>query len=460
MHSNANNGVQRLLAAMSANVLGTLLAAIAGVGATAVMARNLPVAEFGKVLLLLTAVNGFAIFEGLRPVVIHRVAMTPESPRSLFQAAMKINVGMALVTLACLNLILWAGISNSLPPFSGVLLGAIAVAFFIVMQIWTFLDAEQETVFTGISRALCWTLLYTSFGIFALTNVSIVYYIVSLLAMHVLLLIIMAARFSKLGLSKKYIGHSDDLRVGSLLRPAISNIIFNVSAVTINVADRSLVGAIMGSRNAGFYAAPSELALRAVGLVRAATQVILPWAARLSDRDQEKYWSFGTLLSAVVVGSGCVILLLMRESVAVLFLGEKFRSTSDLLGIFSLGILTSTIGYLCIAQLNSRGDFITQRRLYVAAATILVMGATTGAYMNSLTFVALSFLVARGVDLVLLLLLVRHQPIIVRSYFAAIAAILTLALVAGWCHWIWPAVVLLAVVGMIAFSFLRRMRSA
>ncbi|WP_206520146.1 hypothetical protein [Altererythrobacter sp. BO-6] len=443
---------------MSLNVLGSILTAIAAVGATALMARNMPVADFGRVLLLLTAVNAFAIFEGVRPVVIHRVAVGRESPHKLFRAAAQINAGMVGATLLCLLIAYLAGAGSDLPPLSDFFLAATAVAFFVMMQYWMFLDAEQDTVFTGLSRACGWTLLYLTFGILSELQADILWYILSLFLMHILLILALRIRFEKRGLVTKYRSLGSDDPIEPLLKAAINNIVFNVSAVTINVADRAIVGIVMGARSAGFYSGPSELALRANGLVRAGVQVILPWAARLSARDQDRYWSFGAAASLVFVGSGCAILLLVRDWATALFLGPAFRMMGDLLGLFGLGIVASTLGYVCVVHLNARGDFRTQRQLYIGGAIVLLAGGIVGALSGNLTYVAIAYLTARSVDLVLLLLILKRLPTSIQRWFIAIGAVVFLALVAGWNGWAWSAAALLAATWALGWGFWRAVR--
>lgn len=458
MTASVQNGVRRLVAAVSLNVFGSILTAIAGVGATSLMARKLPVGDFGRILLLLTAVNAIAIFEGLRPVVIHRMAAGRESPHALFLATARINAVMVIITLACLILALLAGVGSDLSVIVDFILCATIIVFFIVMQYWTFLDAEQDTVFTGLSRAGCWTAIYISFIILASFGLDFAWYTFSIFLMHVVLAMILRARLIYQGFMNKYKYGDYDGTVEPLFHQAANNIAFNISAVTINVADRAIVGAIMGAGSAGLYAGPSELALRAVGLIRAGVQVILPWAARLSARDQERYWSLGALLSLIFVGSGCAILLLVRNWVAVLFLGDAFRAAGDLLGLFGLGILSATLGYVCIIQLNARGDFLVQRRLYMAAAVLLIAGSIAGAFSGNLIHVAIAYLAARSVDLVLLALILYRLPTYIQRWFFSIGATLVLALVASWNGLIWLAIFSLLLVWGLSGRFVQTIR--
>lgn len=450
-----NGGVPRLIAAVSTNVTGSVLTAAAGVGATGLLARRLPVSEFGTILLLLTAVNAFAIFEGLRPVVIHRVAMGRECPAKLFNVAYQINGAMAVVTIGCLVAGFLAGAGLNLPVLAKFFVALTVIAFFVSVQYWTFLDAEQDTVFTGLSRAVGWVGLYVSFGVLAILKAKLLFYTAALLSMYVLLAVVFRFRLRQQGFIEKYRDEERGGDIEPLMYAAFSNIVFNICAVTINVADRAIVGTIMGARVAGFYAGPSEFALRAVGLVRAGVQVVLPWAARLSDREQDKYWSFGALLSLVVVGSGCAVLLPIRRSVVTLLLGPAFTWTGDLLGLFSLGVVASTLGYVCIVRLNVRGDFQTQRRLYLAAATLVLAGASAGALSGNLRNVALAFLAARCVDVVLFILLICRLPGFVSRWFLMIGCAIVTALGMGWAGYVGGVFALLALTWCLAYWFWR-----
>ncbi len=450
-----HGGVKRLFAAVSVNLLSSVIAAVAGLGATAFMARQMSIDEFGRILLLLTVATAFAIFEGQRPVVIHRVAAGTGGSGALFHTAARVNALMVLVTITCLIGALAAGAAADLPLVADIALAVTVVVFFVAMQYWSFLDAEQDTIFTGLIRSICWIFLYLSFSIAAFLGLGLAYYTIALLAMHVLLAGIFWLRFRWLGLAHKYGRENWGEGCDDLLRPAISNIIFNGCAVTINVADRMIVGSILGARPAGLYSGPSELALRAVGLVRAGVQVVLPWAARQSKSDQQRYWLFSVAAILIAVGTGASILLLGREPIAGFLLGPAFLETGDLLGIFGIGIVFSTLGYACIVQFNAHGDFSTQRRLYVVAAIVLVSAAAWGAIEGKLIYVAMAYLLARSVDLALLAILLRRCPVRARLWFSSLAITMALAFGAAWTYNLVATIVFLGISYGLAHAFWR-----
>lgn len=427
-------GVRRLFASASLNVLASVGSAVAGLFATGLMARSLPVDDFGRVMLMVTATNAFAIFEGLRPVVIFRVARRDGDPSALFRATGRVNALMAGVTLACLVIAAIAGARTGLPGAAWLALAATVLVFFGVMQYWSFLDAEDDTIFTGLSRGVAWMLLYSTFAGLAAAQAGVAAFAVALLAMNLGLLLALRTRFVWLGLAARYRQPGADIGVRELLRPAIDNILFNLSAVTINLADRAAVGYGMGAARAGLYAGPSELMLRAGGLIRAAMQVVLPWAARQSEADghRQRLWLAATTGALVTAGGLCVVVLATRGDLTALLLGERFRQTADLLGLFGIGVLVSALGYTSIAYLNARGDFRTQRRYYGWSALVLVIGVALAARSGELLPVALAFLLARGVDLLLVARVLKECAAADRRRFGVTGAALTAALVAAW----------------------------
>ncbi len=401
---NSDLGVRRLAFTAGANVLASIGAALAGLAATAVMARQMTVDEFGRVLLLLTAANAIAIFEGLRPVIIVRAADPAESWIALFNGAARVNITMAAT---CLLLLAAAAplVMSAQIPFGVIgLLALTVLGFFAAMQYWAFLDAATDTLFTGAARGIAWVLVYTSFCLLSLWTAPLWAYASSLLAMQVVLALVFRRRLYRLvrpaSTSVQYDGKRD---VDSLLGAALQNIVFNISAVTINLGDRSILGALAGAGAAGLYSGPSELTLRAGGLVRAAVQVVLPWAAQQSTGVgyRERLWVRTASMIVLLAGAGCGSVLLFRSQVTRLLLGPTFVPAADVLGLLSIALSVSILGYACIVYLNAHGNFSAQRKLYVPAALLLLAGAYAGAREGNIEFVAAAFLLARCVDLAL-----------------------------------------------------------
>lgn len=398
------------------------------------MARQLPIDELGRVLLLVAAANAFAIFEGLRPVVIVRVARSPADWSALFAASARVNLMMAALTLVVLVAARLSKLGAALPDGAFWALGASVPAFFTMMQFWSFLDAAADTVFTGMARGLGWTALYGSFAGLAVLGAGIREYAIALLAMHVVLALVFRHRLKRVRQSAVPQAPATPVPMRALLGPALNNVAFNVSAVTINLIDRAVVGATLGAAAAGRYAGPAELALRANGLVRAAVQVVLPWAARQSDRPghREGLWLSATSLLLVVAGTACAIVLGMRDAVSLLLLGEAFRDAGDLLGLFSISVVTSVLGYACIVYLNAQGDFRTQRRLYSGAAVALVLGLLAAVRSGDLVVVAGTFLAARCADLLLVALVLRQCRPRDAAHFLALGVLVMAQLLLGW----------------------------
>lgn len=427
-------GNRHVAAAVSVNVIASALVGLGGVLATAYLARVIAISDFGKVMLLLSMVTAIAIFEGQRPVIIHRVASGNASPPALFAASKRINVWMCGVCLCVLAGADLAGAATGLSSTAKLALYLTIPVFFSAIQYWIFLDAEQDTVFTGLARSSMWLIIYASFILTATLGLPLWGYALGILVAHAGLFVALRLRFDALSLPQKYASRRGTELAEGVWSPSISNIVFNACAVTINLADRAIIGATMGVAATGRYSGPSELCLRVTGLVRAGVLVILPWAARLSPPNQQRYWVVLIALTMLSTGLGAVIVLLLREPIIAVVLGPAFAGTGDLFGLFVLGGVITTIGYGCIVQLNAQGDFTTQRVLYLAGAAVLVLGSLLGAHKGNLTIVAAAFLCARSVDLVILGMLVRKLPGDLQLRFFAITAALVAAIACAWVY--------------------------
>lgn len=454
------NGLRHLYASASINVLASLGAAVTGLGATAVMARELSMVEFGRVLLLITATNAFAIFEGLRPVVIYRVAAKLDHYPSLFAGVARVNALMAALCIACLLSAVALDWTGETPTPALVLLGMTVLAFFASMQYWSFLDAAADTLFTGMVRGLGWIALYAAFAILAIAHCGLTAFAFSLLLMNSAQALIFRQRLHSCHALDTSDQKGTAPKLTALFRMAANNVAFNMSAVTINVADRAIIGTFLGAGPAGLYAGPSELAMRASGLVRSAVQVILPWAARQSEEPghRERLWLKAVVTVLLVAGTACSGVLAFRHPLTHTLLGPGFESSGNLLGLLSLTVVTSALGYACIVYLNARGNFHLQRRLYSVAAVALVGGALYGATQADLSFVAKSFVVARSVDLILVVAILvkcKARDVIL---FLMMAATIIASLICAWYGQI-AAVTLLTLVASLSLVYITRIGS-
>lgn len=449
----------RLVASMSINMVAAVATAIAGVLATGFMARAMPIDRFGSVLLLLTLVTAFAVFEGQRPVVIQRVAAGQFPVPALFRESARINAVIAAGVAALFILVAVVFPAAGIGQLELAILVATIACFFGSSQYAMFLDAEQDTSFTGLARSACWIGLYVSLAILAALGAAIAAFGAAMLAMYLVLWAVLVMRYRTIRRAELNDAPSPQLSTG-LLAPALSNVLFNACAVTISLADRAIVSAAMGAGAAGRYAGPSELALRGLGLVRAAVQVVLPWAARLPGQAQDTAWARATLVIAFVAGGVASIAILARDALVVLLLGEKFRLDGDLLGIFIAGAALSTLGYVAIVRLNARGNFSSQRNAYAVGAAILLIGAPLAAQTGNLVAVGTAFLLARSVDLWLLVENLRSCGGMPRALFLILLTTLALATGAAFADWPVATAVALSGAGVLALLVQRRLQES
>lgn len=455
-------GVRRLFASASINIAATIAAAVAGLLATSIMARQMSYEDIGRVLLLLSGTNAFAIFEGLRPVVIYRIANSEDDCGALFRAVSRVNRAAAVSALSISLLILLVA-GSSLPSSLFAILPITVAAFFASMQYAMFLDAEADVVFTGSSRGMAWVLLYIAFALLSIHGAGLQYFALAICLTYGTLAFVYWRRFDQLGLENKYCKPSARTNMrADVFKQALHNISFNLSATTVSIADRALVGALMGAGLAGLYSGPSELALRAGGVLRGAMQAVLPWAVRQSNdvRYRQNLWMGAITTVLVTSAMACSLLIVYRDETAIVLLGEKFADAGDLLGAFGISVVASAVGYCSMAYLNAKGDFRTQRLLYSCAALFLVVGVAVASGQNDLVLIAWIFLAARSVDFVIagwiLLGCVRRSALTVAALFLFCA----MSWAAAWVHDIPGLAGSLVIAVLLSLYMMRRIRVA
>jgi O-antigen/teichoic acid export membrane protein len=444
-----------------ANVIGVAGTAVAGILATSVMARNLSVADFGRVAILLVVVNAIAVFEGLRPVIIYHLAHGQISSRELYAGGHRIAAivggAAALGVFAVLSLVSRFQISIS---EAAIVAGAVLV-FFPTAIFWGFLDGVYDTAFTGVVRAVGWICAYSLFIVLALVGAPFIAYAAVLLAMNCGLLLAFYLRNR---------AHGAPLRakptrsvVRELWRLGFDNIALNVSAVTMGTADRLIIGTVAGPTAVGLYSGPYELATKPIAFVRAIAQVLGPVAARrvAATGAVGPEWAIALVTSTATAVTGCAGVIAWREAVVLLILGRRYLTASDVFGLLVLAFPMVVAGFNANVSLNARGDFRTQRSYYAVAAALMVVTLWAGVRQFGVAGAAFIYLATRSVDLALTLRVVRTEA---RSLWssrgAALAASMAAALALGWFHAIGAMLCAIGIMWLLVLTSVRAGRLA
>jgi PST family polysaccharide transporter len=403
--------MMRLIHSAAVNVLAVALTAIAGVLAIGALARLLSVEEFGRIAILLAVANAIAIFEGLRPVVVYEVANSRLSWDALFLAARRITfVTAGLLGLAAF--IVTGGVSAiGFSWIESLVAGFMVCAFFGAVFFWSFLDADGETAFSGGVRGLAWICLYASFVLLAMLGSSFSSYLVALTVMNAVLAVVYRQRLLGRHVLPDWRSVSPDA-VALLLRPALQNVATNVSAVTISISDRLVIGTMLGAGPAGLYSGASEFATKPTALLRAVAQVLYPRAALLATQPPmlDRAWRLLTTFAVLLAFSGTTVVILLREALVTILLGDRYAPAAGVFAILCAAFTMSVMGYAAVIYLNARGDFTTQRRLYGIAAVAMLFALIVVTPRWGVEGVAWTYFAARSVDVVMYAMIVGEQP--------------------------------------------------
>jgi O-antigen/teichoic acid export membrane protein len=429
---------------IAVNVSAVSLAAIFGLVATSAMARNLPPAEFGRVMILIAALNAVAIFEGLRPVVIYEVSKENFDLSELRKSARRILLTIAGALIVMLVLASVAFPALQLTAIDITLIAITVIAFFIAVLEWAFLDGFGDTAYTGAIRGGAWALAYAFLALASNLTREFTWYVCVLAAMNVGLAIIYHLRL------RGRVPEIDAVRpppeTRSLLGRMMQNVATNVSSVVINTSDRLIIGAVMGAAWAGRYSGQNELATKPSAFARAMAQVLLPVMARLGSEPERmaRLWygvTSGLLALALVT---VVPAIALRKEIVALILGGEFARYADVFGMLAMTIPITVLGYLAVVCLNATGDFHSQKRWYAVGAVIMLAGTLVAAKYGGILEVAKVYVLVRGVDAVLVTVVVRRlEPIRARVRFVVGCLLCLVVYLSAWLGFSWIGLLVL-----------------
>lgn len=385
---------------LTVNTIGVVAVAAAGFAAMLILARRLPVEAFGAVSVSLMVANAVAVFDGVRPVVVFEATRADVSLRALHRTVWRLFLGIgALATLITLAIAgaLWRA---QIGVAGLAMLGLAVFLYFPAACNWGFLDARNDTAFTGLARSVAWVAVYAAYIATAFVSADPALYLVPLVAMNAGLA---AAYRGRLGTLRGEAGQGQSPSSRDILRRSLDNLGVNVAATTIGTIDRIVLSAMSGMHGVGLYSAQYELATKPQALLRVANAVLFPAAAKMHATGLSvlEPWLRMTLAGSQALAALAALLVSAREPIVANLLGPAYAAHADVFGLLVVAFVLQFFGYACPVLLNARGDFSSQRRLYLWAATAMVIAVAPVTHAFGIVGLACLYLAVRGVDLLL-----------------------------------------------------------
>ena len=221
------------------------------------------------------------------------------------------------------------------------------------------------------------------------------------------------------------------------------------------------IGAVLGNTQVGLYSAPYEFATKPAALVRGLAQVLYPGAVRLSKEGGsiDAYWVRVSAPLVLLAITGCAIVICLRDPLIALLLGPSYARSADVFGILVLSFWMVTFGYAANVYLNTKGDFVMQRRFYDWAAGCMLIGLLPAIYLAGIEGVACLYTLVRCVDLALGATIWRRAASgWSTTSTSAIAVAVVLTFVAAWTRTALATLIGIAACWWLVLQFLRRER--
>ena len=420
------------------NLLAVAGSAVAGLLATATMARLMDPAAFGLVSIALLVANAASILEGMRPVVVLEVNRGVLRWEDVFFATHMLArcLGGVAATLTLVGGLFIGRLG--LDPIQTCAFAASLACYFLSTTYWSLLDADGNTAVTGAARGGMWIMVYGLFAGLAAWHAATTTYFLVLLAANGAVLFFLRQRLrSYRRVPRARLPTLPAAR--ALYRAALNNISFNVAAVTLGSADRLAVAGLLGYAAVGRYSAMYDIATKPIALVRALASVIYPAAvhSRFGGGEFERQWRVVTIAIMVLSTVAAVIAVLLREWLVGLVLGARYAAGADVFGVVVGAFWASAVGYCANIYLYTTGDFATPARVYAVVAAIMLLALVPVISVFGMIGAACVYAATRLVDVTMLMIVLRRMSLPwVSAQGALNTAVMTAAFVCAWHGWV------------------------
>lgn len=394
----------RLRWSISINVVSMGGAGIVGFVATVALARLLPPREFALLTFALVVFNAIGVIDGLRPVVVFLTHQPDICQSSLRQVLFRLFSAIGAFAIAAIFLLGFIFLRRQVDIATMMLFAISCGLYFPLSYYWGILDANGQTWYTGFVRALGWIFCYIALVLVATLGGGPIGFALCLMTLNLVLIITCRMReppavFQPSNRPKNVVS------TWHCLRLSINNVLTNLGAVTLNIADRFLAPSVVGLGPSAPYAAFSEIATKPAVLFRVVAAVIYPWSVRRVVDNRASLNIFLELLWAMFFALEAIALTIaaFRAPVAHALFGAKYAADADLLLPLILALPFGVFGYGCPVILNSHGNFQTQRRVYLTGAAIAIGILIFGAVQAGIYGIAWGYLGTRFTDVALAL---------------------------------------------------------
>lgn len=382
----------------------TVLLALVGAGATIILARLLPVDQFGRVSVLLLIFNLTSTFDAVRPVTIFFANRHRDRARETFASIFWIDAaigGSLALSILCLA---FAVPIDLLGRSELVCIAGVFMLFFLHSAYWGWADAHGLVASTALVRGLGMSGVYLIFVVLAANESQGLGYALALLVAAALML------FATWWVCRSHRLVTRAQRPSSQMMKLIAievrrSMQFNLATLVLATTDRLAVYTVSGSQALGIYSGHFDLATKPMALVRAAQAATNPHATQAAARNEDIFPVIATTTKFLflALSGGVWTAIMLREWVTNTLLGPHYSQHADVFAILILAQCFVLFGYSSALLLNASGNFLAQKRYYSAAAVTMLAFAFPAMQVGGLIAISITYLIVRLVDVGLLL---------------------------------------------------------
>ncbi|RTZ43190.1 flippase [Candidimonas sp. SYP-B2681] len=185
----------------------------------------------------------------------------------------------------------------------------------------------------------------------------------------------------------------------------------NIISPLMVTADRFIIAAVLGAGAVAYYTVPFEILLRVLIIPGALTTALFPrLASTLKSEPAIATMLYRRSIRAVAISLALICVLIAAGSYAglALWLDEDFASKSWLIAcVLSLGVLLNGIAFVPFAMIQAAGDAKTTAILHLFELLVYVPLLFVALHFFGLLGAAVAWVCRVGLDLILLLIVVK-----------------------------------------------------
>ena len=351
-----------------ANLLGSqVILGVVGLATLPVIARALGVGAYGEFSLFIILIGAINNLEFVRPLFIKEYVGASEIKKAELHRVARVNIVFVVLVSVIFG---WFFIDPVL-IFS---LCLIVLFQGLASPDYAWLALKGKVVSVNLVRNIIWSVTYLVITGGVLLYAEDFHYGFSFVIANMIVFLVYRYMSTLTKSSEKNIGFNG---VRKYLSNALNISAFNLSGAVIVSVDKGILKDHVITGEFGQYSAQADLAIKMNMVSNAISNMLYPiLTTRIAESGKDLAFVlfrkvfFWTLLAYFTV---VILLIAYSDQIVVQIFGDNFLGEHNYYAVFLFGIFLHMFSFLIVPWQRALGNFILPRKVYSAAALIMLV---------------------------------------------------------------------------------------